>query len=113
NEQDRAARGGHARIYFDGNNVDNDATHGLLDLFSGAATDVANRWGLAVISKSGGTLETAVALRLYLAALRKSCGGDAKLLSQLVVPVTGDCGRLFELAKALGCRETFSIPDGV
>ncbi len=29
------------------------------------------------------------------------------------MPVTGQSGRLFELAKALGCKEVFDIPDGV
>ena len=29
------------------------------------------------------------------------------------MPVTGQSGRLFELSKALGCKEVFDIPDGV
>ena len=29
------------------------------------------------------------------------------------MPVTGTSGKLFELAKALGCREMFRVPDGV
>ena len=33
--------------------------------------------------------------------------------SELVIPVTGSSGRLFELATALGCRESFPVPDGV
>jgi glucose-6-phosphate isomerase len=115
NELPRAQRGGHPRIYFDGNNVDNDATQGLLDLFGGErpAVGVADRWGIVVVSKSGGTLETAVAFRLFLCALRRSCGGDEKLLARGIVPVTGESGRLFELAKALGCEEMFYIPEGV
>ena len=39
-------------------------------------------WGIVVISKSGGTLETAVAFRLFLEELRKACGGDAEKLPQ-------------------------------
>ena len=115
NELSRGERGGRPRLYFAGNNVDNDATQGLLDLLdcAGAAVDVVDRWATIVISKSGGTLETAVALRVFLAALRKSCGGEDRLLGELVVPVTGRTGRLFELAGALGCRDMFHVPDGV
>ncbi len=115
NELDRGQRGGRPRMYFEGNNVDNDATQGLLHLLGGGsqAAPLDQRWGIVVISKSGGTLETAVALRQFLAALRQSCGNQTDLLSELVVPVTGQSGKLFNLAKALRCREVFSVPDGV
>jgi glucose-6-phosphate isomerase len=115
NEQSRGERGERPRIFFDGNNVDNDATQGLLDLLGHGtpAKTIDQRWAIIVISKSGGTLETAVAFRLYHDALRKACGGDARQVADLLVPVTGDRGRLHELAKALGCPDVFSIPDGV
>ncbi|MDZ4781544.1 MAG: glucose-6-phosphate isomerase [Planctomycetia bacterium] len=115
NELPRAARDARPRISFEGNNVDNDASQGLLDLLGrGAeAKSVDDRWGILVISKSGGTLETAAAFRQFLAALRQSTGRDANRLAQLVVPVTGPSGRLFDLAKALGCPDVFNIPDGV
>lgn len=107
NELDRGWRGSRPRMYFAGNNVDNDSIQGLLDLM--AASD--EPWGLVVISKSGGTLETAVAFRVFLEALRKSCGAD--MLSECVVPVTGRAGKLFELAKAIGCQDVYHVPDGV
>jgi glucose-6-phosphate isomerase len=114
NEQPRSERGGHPRIYFEGNNVDNDARQGLLDLLGDhPARDAADRWGIVVISKSGATLETAVAFRQLLAVLRKSCGSEKPAVADLVIPITGASGRLFELARALGCQETFPIPDGV
>ncbi len=115
NELSRTGRNGRPRLYFEGNNVDNDATQGLLDLLGRdrAATGVDDSWAVAVISKSGGTLETAVALRQFLPALRLACGGDAKRLANHVVPVTGESGKLFDLAKALGCEEMFYTPDGV
>ena len=105
NEVSREVRKGRPRISFEGNNVDNDAMQGLIDLLGrGAAADsVEDRWAIAVISKSGGTLETAAAFRILLGELRKSCGGDASRLAQRVVPVTGTSGKLFELATALGC----------
>ncbi len=108
NELDRAARGGRPRIYFEGNNLDNDATRGLLDLL-GESDD----WGIVVISKSGGTLETAVAFRVFLEALKKGCKGDMKKVRERVVPVTGETGRLRDLAEALGLPESYPIPDGV
>ncbi len=116
NELSRADRGGNPRIYFEGNNIDNDASQGLLHLLGrGPADSIENRWGIVVISKSGETLETAVSFRQFTAALRESCGNDARQLAQLIVPVTGVSGRLAELSKALGCSksETFPVPDGV
>jgi glucose-6-phosphate isomerase len=107
-ELTRKRRGGRPRIYFEGNNVDNDALQGLLDLLEGA-----DDWGIVVISKSGGTLETAVAFRLLLDSLRRSCGDDDEKLCRRVIPVTGETGRLRDLANALGCPAVFPIPDGV
>jgi glucose-6-phosphate isomerase len=65
------------------------------------------------ISKSGGTLETAAAFRILLRDLRASVGSGGKELGKLIVPVTGTSGKLFELAKALGCPEVFEVPEGV
>jgi len=115
NEQSRDARGGRPRIAFEGNNVDNDAVQGLMDLLGRGrqAKSIDDRWAIVVISKSGGTLETAVAFRKFLALLRDSLGGDDAKLGELVVPVTGTSGKLFDLAKALGCPEVFPVPDGV
>jgi glucose-6-phosphate isomerase len=108
NEIGRQRRGGRPRIYFEGNNLDNDAIQGLLDLVEGS-----DDWGIVVISKSGGTLETAVAFRIFLEALRKSCKGDQEKLRRRVIPITGSSGRLHELAGTIGCQEIFPIPEGV
>ncbi|MCY2986664.1 MAG: glucose-6-phosphate isomerase [Planctomycetota bacterium] len=115
NELSRAARGGKPRMYFEGNSVDNDASQALLHLLGNGrpAASLEDRWAVVVISKSGCTLETATAFRQYLAALRSSVAGDAAKLAELVVPVTGSSGKLFNLAKALGCQEVFSVPEGV
>jgi glucose-6-phosphate isomerase len=113
NELSRGERGGWPRIYFEGNNVDNDATQGLLDVLGrGPAKSVEEHWGLVVISKSGGTLETAAATRQFISVLRQTWGGLAEL-SQFVVPITGPSGRLFDLSNAIGCKPIFQIPDGV
>jgi glucose-6-phosphate isomerase len=114
NELTRAQRGGRPRIYFEGNNVDNDSLAGLIDLLGDKpATGVDDRWAIVVISKSGGTLETAAAFRVLLRLLRKSCGDNLDEVRRLVVPVTGQTGRLRDLSNALGLPETFPIPDGV
>ncbi|MCA9247460.1 MAG: glucose-6-phosphate isomerase [Planctomycetales bacterium] len=115
NELSRSARHGRPRMYFEGNNVDNDASQGLVDLLhrEHPATQVEDRWAISVISKSGGTIETAVAFRIFLRELEQACGADAEQLAQLIVPVTGPSGKLFELSQRLGCPDVFEIPDGV
>lgn len=117
NELSRGERGSRPRIYFEGNNVDNDASQGLLHLLGAQRGTLANSidlsWGLVVISKSGGTLETAAAFRQYLAALEASCGGDRELLRRRLIPVTGTSGKLFDFATELGCDPIFPVPDGV
>lgn len=109
NEVAPAMRRGRPRLYFEGNNVDNDALLDLIRLLESRG----DRWGIACISKSGGTLETAAAFRILLRELRATLGRDVNSIGEIVVPVTGSSGRLFDLAKALGCRESFPVPDGV
>lgn len=108
NQLSRAQRGGRPRLYFAGNNVDNDASQALFDLLSSD-----QRWALVVISKSGKTLETAIAFRQFLDLLRRGVENDAAKISRLVVPVTGADGNLRPLARALGCQEIFDVPVGV
>ena len=83
NELTRGERGSKPRMYFEGNNVDNDASQGLLHLLSnkriGMNDDDRRPWALVVISKSGGTLETAGAFRQFLRALEESCGANQDL----------------------------------
>ncbi len=117
NELRRAGRGSKPRMYFEGNNVDNDASQALLSrLAEGGYGDslAERRHALVVISKSGGTLETAAAFRQFLASLQSSLGDEAaQWIPKLVIPATGDSGKLHNLATALGCEEIFSVPDGV
>ncbi len=117
NELRRAGRGSKPRMYFEGNNVDNDASQALLGrLAAGGYGDTAaeRRHAIVVISKSGGTLETAVAFRQFFGGLKASLGEEAsQWLPKLVIPATGDGGKLHDLATAIGCEEIFSVPDGV
>jgi glucose-6-phosphate isomerase len=109
NEVEPVMRRGRPRMYFEGNNVDNDALLDLVRLLESRG----DRWGIVVISKSGGTLESAAAFRILLRELRGTLGNQAKQIGDLVVPITGQSGKLFELAKALQCRDVFPVPDGV
>jgi glucose-6-phosphate isomerase len=106
------------RIYFEGNNVDNDAIQDLLDLLQTTCVDPElrdERWGVIVISKSGGTLETAAAYRVFRGEAAEYYGGRSERLKQLFVPVTGPQGKLRNLCKAEGYAEEdiLTIPDNV
>jgi glucose-6-phosphate isomerase len=114
NEYSRGERGGRPRMYFEGNNVDNDWSQQLIHFLrsdsSGRSGPEAN-WGIVVISKSGGTLETAAAFRQFLAELEQAVGREH--LADFVIPVTGESGKLADLASAIGCRDRFIVPEGV
>lgn len=113
NELTRAQRGGRPRMYFEGNNVDNDWSQGLLQFLDSDSQGEGpeGKWAIVVISKSGGTLETASALRQFLRALEDKVGADR--LPEFVVPVTGESGKLASLADSIGCQDRFLVPDGV
>jgi len=115
NERSRGHRGGWPRLYFAGNNLDNDAAQGLLSLLKNTSPSdhaVDDRWGIVVISKSGGTLETAVAFRQFYRALAESIDDPANL-SKRIIPVTGPQGKLAQLADAIGCQRRFAVPEGI
>lgn len=114
NEQSRTTRGGVPRLYFEGWNVDSDQQQILLNLLDQRAAQSPNsadgRTSVIVISKSGGTLEAAVAFRTFRQLIERRFPNEA---TSLIVPVTGDTGRLRNLSNAAGYQDTFSIPDGI
>ena len=116
NELSREERGGVPRIYFDGWHVDSDQQSALLDLLDKRAShsprkdSPLGKTAVIVISKSGGTLETAAAFRTFRELIERRFGAEA---AELIVPVTGDSGRLRKLSEAMGCKDVFSIPDGI
>lgn len=117
NELPPKARLGTPRIYFEGNNVDNDAVADLFDLLENTCVDPElqeERWGVVVISKSGGTLETAAAFRLFRNEMRKYYGTSGGF-PELVIPVTGSPSKLRDLCRAEGVAEEdiLPIPDNV
>lgn len=106
------------RIYFEGNNVDNDAFQELLDLLQTRCVDPEireERWGAIVISKSGETLETAAAFRVMRREAAEYYGSRSEWLKKLFVPVTGPSGKLRELCKADGYSDDdiLTIPANV
>ena len=118
NELPDRLRMGRPRMYFEGNNVDNDALQDLLDLLENTCVDPAlrdERWGAVVISKSGGTLETAAAYRLLRVELGKYYGNTPETIRKFVIPVTGPSGKLRDLCVKDGYApdEVLTIPDGV
>jgi glucose-6-phosphate isomerase len=118
NELPARDRLGAPRLYFEGDNVDNDALQDLIDLFERTCVDPElrdERWGVIVVSRSGGTLETAAAYRLFRAEAAKYYGPHADELRKLIVPVTGADGRLRELVRAEGFadEDILTLPDNV
>jgi glucose-6-phosphate isomerase len=116
NELSRTERYHVPRIYFEGNNLDNDTLAGLLELLQNHCrdkSDVNQRWGLTVISKSGGTIETAVAFRLFREALEGYYGTDSDESRRFIIPVTGEIGKLRDLSNLAGYHHVFPVPDGV
>jgi len=115
NELDRAARQDVPAVYFEGWNVDSDQQRALLRLLQSRASrhgrdTVAGRTAVIVISKSGGTLETAIAFRNFRAFIEHNFPDEIR---NLIVPVTGDAGKLRNLAENAGYEDVFSIPDGI
>lgn len=116
NERCREGRNGAPKLYYEGNNLDNDAMLSLLELLKKQCkdpSDLSQRWAINVISKSGGTLETAAAFRIFREALDAYYGEGSEESKEFVVPVTGETGKLRNYSNAKGYKTTFPIPDGV
>ena len=118
NELAAKDRPGVPRIYFDGNNVDNDALHDLLELLQLTCVEPdlrEERWGVVVISKSGDTLETAAAFRAVRREMAEYYGNHSPLLNELLIPITGEKGLLRNLVRAEGIKDedTLTIPENV
>ena len=118
NEMPAKLRMGKPRVYFEGNNVDNDSLQELCELLENTCVDpeiTDERWGVIVVSKSGGTMETAAAFRALKAEAARFYGAKSPMLKRVVVGVTGPKGKLRDLFHADGYTddEILTIPDDV
>lgn len=118
NEMPAKLRMGKPRMYFEGNNLDNDALQELLELLENTCVDpelTEERWGIVVVSKSGATLETAAAYRAVRTEAAKFYGPKSPMLKRVIIPITGPKGKLRDLVKADGYGDDFilTIPDEI
>src|SRR5437867_1154423 len=108
NEMPIKMRMGKPRIYFEGNAIDNDALQEFFELLDNTCVDPQypeERWGVIVISKSGGTMETAAAYRALRAEAARYYGQSSEILHHVIVPITGPKGKLRDLCRAEGYSE--------
>ncbi len=111
NERGRLARNGRPRLYFEGNNLDPDSMRALMDFLpAGRPAEAEAGFTVNVISKSGTTLETAVAFRILRQRLAQAYGD--RYSERIVATTDARRGLLKEQADREGF-ETFVIPDDV
>ncbi len=118
NELSTESRMGVPRVYFEGNNLDNDAQQELLDLLQTSCVDPElrdERWGIIVVDKSGETLETSAAYRILRREAGEYYGARSPWLKRLTIPVTGATGKLRALCKSEGIadEDMLTIPENV
>ncbi|HEV3436081.1 MAG TPA: glucose-6-phosphate isomerase [Gemmata sp.] len=118
NEMPAKLRMGKPRMYFEGNNFDNDALQDLFEMLDNTCVEpelTEERWGVIIASKSGETLETAATYRALKAEAAKFYGPKSEMLKKVLVPVTGSKGKLRDLARAEGYTDDdfLTIPDDV
>lgn len=111
NELSREKRNNRPRIYFEGNNLDSDSVNDLFDLLPSEKTDDVNKnFTVCVISKSGGTIETALAFRLFQEKAKELYGNNHK--NHIVAITDKEKGKLKSIVDKEG-YEAFVIPDDV
>jgi glucose-6-phosphate isomerase len=118
NELPPENRLGVPRVYFAGHCADNDALQNLLDLLQITCVDPERReerWAVVCVSKSGTTLEPAIALRIFRREAAEYYGLRSPWLKELFAAVTAPASKLRDLFKALGhdAADVLTIPDNV
>jgi glucose-6-phosphate isomerase len=118
NELPPETRLGVPRVYFEGHSADNDALQDLLELLQVTCVDPERReerWSVVSVSKSGTSLEPAVALRVFRREASEYYGLRSPWLTQLFAAVTAPSSKLRDLYLASGVGEDglLTIPDNV
>jgi glucose-6-phosphate isomerase len=118
NELPPETRLGVPRVYFEGDNADNDSLQNLLDVLQITCVDPEQReerWAVVTISKSGASLEPLVALRVFRREAAEYYGLRSPWLAQLFAAVTGPTSKLREQFRAFGVEEdsVLTISDNV
>jgi len=118
NELPPETRLGVPRIYFEGDNADNDALQNLLDLLQITCVDPdqrEERWAVVAIDKTGDALEPGAALRVFRREANEYYGLRSEWLTQLFATVTGGASKLHNLFEAHGHDDSsiLTIPDNV
>ncbi|MFN8575665.1 MAG: glucose-6-phosphate isomerase [Candidatus Sericytochromatia bacterium] len=111
NELSREKRNNRPRIYFEGNNLDSDSINYLFDLLPSKNTgDVRDKFSVAVISKSGTTIETALSFRLFQEKSKEFYGNEH---NKYIIAITDQAkGKLKDISDKEN-YESFVIPDNV
>ncbi len=118
NELPAETRLGIPRLYFEGDNCDNDALQDLLDLLQVTCVDPdqrEERWAVVTISRSGTSLEPTAAHRVFRREAAEYYGLRSPWVKQLFAVVTGTTSRLRNLFQAHGHDEStiLTIPDHI
>jgi glucose-6-phosphate isomerase len=105
-------------IYFEGNSCDNDSLQELLDLLQITCVDPEQReerWSVVSVSKTGTSLEPAVALRVFRREATEYYGLRAPALTQLFASVTAPTSKLRDLSRATGIADenVLTIPENI
>ncbi len=104
--------------YFEGNSADNDSLSELLELLQVTCVDPdrrEERWSVVSVSRSGHSLEPAIALRAFRREATEYYGLRSPWLTKLFAAVTGSTSKTRELFKGLGISEqsVLTVPDNV
>ncbi len=111
NELSREKRNNRPKIYFEGNNLDSDSMNEIFDLLPQNNTGKPeDAFSVAVISKSGGTVETALSFRLFQEKAKALYGAEH---NKYIVAITDkENGKLKSIVDKEH-YESFVIPDNV
>ncbi|MFO0904705.1 MAG: hypothetical protein U0939_16990 [Pirellulales bacterium] len=112
NEHDRGERGSRQRLYFAGEDHDNDALQGLVRrLEHGPIAPCDGRWALVAIAGPDSTPETEIAFDELTAALRRKLKAGASTWQQFIVPMTAGNSLFAERLRTLQGEHGFRLPD--